>query len=200
MKVIISIGLMLFVLAGCGIGQQAQEMKTLTDCTYRIVKINSILVSGTDVQKLISEKDMSLTNIPSLALGFINKSIPLKADLTIEVSNPTNNYAAINYFDYEILINKEKLTEGAISQRIDIAPQGVEEVRLELTKNIYEFLVNDSIRNDIQQFIAGTNQSGKKTYIMIRVKPAILIGDQLVHYPGFIDIQREFNNELLLQL
>lgn len=200
MKVIISIGLMLFVLTGCGISQQAQEMKTLTDCTYRIVRINSLLVSGTDVQKLISEKDMSLTNIPSLALGFINKSIPLKADLTIEVSNPNTDYAAINYFDYEILINKQKLAEGAINQRIDIAPQGVEEVRLELTKNIYEFLVNDSIRNDIQQFIAGTNQAGKKTYITIRVKPAILIGDQLVHYPGFIDIQREFNNELLLQL
>src|SRR3546814_731960 len=128
MKVIISVGLILFVLAGCGISQQAKEMKTLADCTYRIVRINSILVSGTDVQKLISEKDMSLTNIPSLALGFINKSIPLKADLTIEVSNPTNDYAAINYFDYEILINKEKLTEGAVNQRIDIEPQGVKEV------------------------------------------------------------------------
>lgn len=185
-------------MTGCGISQQTQEMKTLADCTYRIVKVNSILVSGTDIQKLISDRDVTLTNIPSLALGFINRSIPLKADLTIEVSNPTNNHAAINYFDYEILINKVKLTEGAINQRVDIAPQGVEELRLELTKNIYEFLVNDSIRNNIQQFIAGNNLVNQKTYITIRVKPAILLGDQLIHYPGFIDIQRELDHNLLL--
>src|SRR5690554_5489637 len=174
MKVLISFSLMLLILTGCGVGQQAKEMKTLADCTYQIVKINSIHISGTDVQQLISKKDMSLTNIPSLALGFLNKNIPLKADLTIEISNPTNNYAAINYFDYEILINKQKLTEGSINQRINVAPQEVQELRLELNKNVYEFLVNDSIRNDIQQFIAGTNQSGKKTFITIRVKPAIL--------------------------
>jgi len=200
MKGIVSVALILCVLAGCGIGQQAQEMKTLADCTYRIVQVNSILISGTDVKKLISERDMSLTNIPSLALGFINKNIPLKADLSIEISNPTDKYAAINYFDYEILINKQKLTEGSINQRIDVAPKGVQELKLQLNKNVYEFLVNDSIRNDIQQFIAGTNQSTKKTYITIRVKPAILIADRLVHYPGFIDIQRELNNEFLLRL
>ncbi len=200
MKGIISFSLMLLILTGCGVGQQAKEMKTLADCTYQIVKINSIHISGTDVQQLISKKDMSLTNIPSLALGFLNKNIPLKADLTIEISNPTSNYAAINYFDYEILINKQKLTQGSINQRIDVAPNGVQEVRLELNKNIYEFLVNDSIRHDIQEFIAGTNQSQKKTIITVRVKPAIIIADQLVHYPSFIDIQREFSNEFLLQL
>ena len=189
---------MLCVLAGCGIGQQAQEMKTLADCTYRIERINSILISGTNVKELVSKRDLSLTNIPSLALGFISKNIPLKADLIVEISNPTNNYAAINYFDYEILINKTKLAEGSINERIDIAPQGVQELRLAFNKNIYEFLVNDSIRNDIQQFITGNNQSGRKTSITIRVKPAMLIGDQLVHYPGFIDIQREFTNEFLL--
>jgi LEA14-like dessication related protein len=198
MKVIISVSLMLLVLVGCGIGQQAKEMKTLGDCTYRIVEINSILISGTNVKELISKRDLSLTNIPSLALGFITKSIPLKADLIVEISNPTNNYAAINYFDYEILVNKAKLAEGSINERIDIAPQGVQELRLAFTKNIYEFLINDSIRNDIQQFITGNDQSGRKTTITIRVKPAMLIGDQLVHYPGFIDIQREFNNEFLL--
>src|SRR5690554_3240643 len=198
MKVIISVSLILPVLAGCGIGQQAKEMKTLGDCTYRIVEINSILISGTNVKELVSKRDLSLTNIPSLALGFISKNIPLKADLIVEISNPTNNYAAINYFDYEILINKTKLAEGSINERIDIAPQGVQELRLAFNKNIYEFLVNDSIRNDIQQFITGNNQSGRKTSITIRVKPAMLIGDQLVHYPGFIDIQREFTNEFLL--
>jgi len=199
MRRVISGVLALLMLAGCGIGQQAQEMKTLADCTYRIVQINSILISGTDVKKLVSERDISLTNIPSLALGFINRSIPLKADLTIEISNPTDNYAAINYFDYEILINKVKLSEGTVDQRIDVAPKAIQEVRLEFSKNIYEFLINDSIRNDIQQFLAGTNPS-KETFITIRVKPAILIGDQLIHYPGFIDIKREFNNTFLLQL
>src|SRR5690606_33592473 len=124
--------------AACNLNQQAKEIKTLADCQYSIVDVNNVLISGTDVQKLISNQHLSLGSIPSLALGFISRNIPLQADLTIGVLNPTKDYAAINYFDYEILINQNNFTEGTIDQRINIAPNETKEITFSLNTNIYK--------------------------------------------------------------
>src|SRR5690554_1160872 len=98
--------ILLFLFVSCNIGQQAKEIKTLTDCQYSLKDVTNIYISGTDVVETIKRNEFSLGSIPSLALGFISKNIPLKADLSVEITNPTDNSAAINYFDYEILLNE----------------------------------------------------------------------------------------------
>src|SRR5690606_41997886 len=52
--------------------------------------------------------------------------------------------------------------EGTVDQRIDISPNETKEVDFQLNTNIYKFLVNDSIRNDIQEYITATQQQLEK--------------------------------------
>src|SRR5690606_2451461 len=119
MKRIIFFCFIIFFLVSCGIGKQTQELKTLADCKYSMVGVSNVLLSGTNVQEIIANQNINLGSIPSLALGFISKNIPLRADLIIAITNPTNNHAAINYFDYEILVNKQNFTEGTVDQKIN---------------------------------------------------------------------------------
>lgn len=193
--------LMLLMVAflGCGIGQQAKELKTLADCKYNISRVENITLSGTDVRKLFNRDELNLAGVPSLALGFISKNIPLNADLTLSITNPTGDYAAIQHFDYEILINKHSFTEGTVNELIDVAPNETKEVTLPLSSNIYSFLVNDSVRHDIEQFVRATRDKEEKNAIVtIKIKPAIMIGEKLLKYPGFIEIDREIDNRFLL--
>lgn len=184
---------------GCGIGQQAKELKTLADCKYSISRVENITLSGTDVRKLFNREELNLAGVPSLALGFISKNIPLNADLTLSITNPTGNYAAIQYFDYEILINKHSFTEGTVNELIDVAPNETKDVTLPLSSNIYSFLVNDSVRHDIEKFVRATRDKVERTAIVtIKIKPAIMIGDKLLKYPGFIEIDKEIDNRLLM--
>lgn len=192
--------LILFVtfLAGCSIGQQAKEIKTLADCKYTLTGVDDVFISGTDVQKLIENRDFALTNSPSLALGFLSKNIPLRANLHVTIDNPTNNAASINYFDYEILVNNHSFTEGTIDQEIHIQPKEEQQIELAFNANIYEFLKNDSIRNDIQNFILASSRGvEQKASVTLKIKPAIVIKDKLFKYPGFISINRELNSNLL---
>ena len=192
--------LILFVtfLAGCSIGQQAKEIKTLADCKYTRTGVDDVFISGTDVQKLIENRDFALTNSPSLALGFLSKNIPLRANLHVTIDNPTDNAASINYFDYEILVNNHSFTEGTIDQEIHIQPKAEQQVELAFNANIYEFLKNDSIRNDIQNFILASSRGvEQKASVTLKIKPAIVIKDKLFKYPGFISINRELNSNLL---
>src|SRR5690606_29073855 len=185
---------------GCGVGQQAKELKTLADCQYSISRVENITLSGTDVRKLFNREELNLTGVPSMALGFISKNIPLNADLTLSITNPTADYAAIQHFDYEILINQHRFSEGTVNELIDVSPNETKEVTLPLSSNIYSFLVNDSVRNDIEQFVrASRDQAERKVVVTIKIKPAILVGEKLLKYPGFIEIDREIDNRMLLE-
>lgn len=186
------------LICACSIGQQAKEIKTLADCKYTITRVDDIYISGTNIQKIIEDRDFTLNNMPSLALGFLSKNIPLRANLHVMIDNPTDNAASINYFDYEILVNNHSFTEGTIDQEINIRPNDKQEVELAFNTNIYEFLKNDSIRNDIQNFVlASQGGNEKKASVTLKIKPAIVIKDKLFKYPGFISINRELSSNLL---
>ena len=92
--------LIILSLGSCGINKQAQQIKALEKCDYRITDATDITIAGTDVRKLIDGKSVNTLSIPGIALGMLRKDIPLRAKLNLEISNPTNNLAAINDFDY----------------------------------------------------------------------------------------------------
>jgi len=193
--------ILLFLFISCNIGQQAKEIKTLTDCQYSLKDVSNIYISGTNVMETVKRNEFSLGSIPSLALGFISKNIPMKADLSVEITNPTNNSAAINYFDYEILLNDHLFTEGTIDQRVKINASSTTEVIVPISTNVYKFLINDSVRNNIEEFLkAAQNQTEATAIVTLRIKPAIYVGDNIVKYPGFIDVKKELSSSLFENL
>lgn len=188
------------VLASCGISRQTQQLKALEKCDYKIVSANNITVAGTDVRKLINEKSVNLANIPSLALGYLRKDIPLKANLMVEITNPSTTVAAINNFDYIIQINQQELVNGTVNQRVQIDAGQSARVPVQLNVNIYQFLSNNNkMLDDISAFL-GTAGNGneKKGLVTLKIRPSIMVGGQLVKYPSYITINKEVSSKMLL--
>ncbi len=193
--------MLLFSLSGCTINKQINEIKTLAKCKFAINSIENIDIAGIDVQKIIQTKELNLANMPVLALGFLTRNIPLNANFTLVITNPTIDKAAINEFDYQLFINQQQLVEGTMDQKIEIPAGENILVPLEFSFNIYEFLANDSIRMGIQDFIRSSgNGEVKDAQLTIKIKPSILVGNQLVKYPSFITIEKTLNNKFLLNL
>lgn len=122
---------------GCGINRQAQQIKALEDCTYKITGVKQISIAGTDVKTLMDQQSFSLTSLPGVALGLLRKDIPLKANLNLEITNPSSNLAAINQFEYKILVNNTDLAEGIVNQNVSIAQGQTVTVPVQLMSNIY---------------------------------------------------------------
>src|SRR5690349_10295130 len=109
MKKILLLCLTAVVISSCGINKQAQQIKALEKCTYRITSADQVTLGGADVKKIINDQDINLSSLPGLALGLLRKDVPLRARLNLEVKNPTGDDAAINEFEYKILINRQEL-------------------------------------------------------------------------------------------
>ena len=56
-------------LGSCGINKQAQQIKALEKCDYRLTDATNISIAGTDVMKLINGTSVNAANIPGIALG-----------------------------------------------------------------------------------------------------------------------------------
>lgn len=191
--------LIVLSLGSCGINKQAQQIKALEKCDYRITDANDITIAGTDVRKLMDGKSVNTLSIPGIALGMLRKDIPLRAKLNLEISNPTNNLAAINNFDYIVLINRQEVFNGSVNQSVNIGAGQTTLVPVQVNANIYRFLTDNKMLNDIGTFIGGaTNGSEKKGLVTLKIRPSIKVAGGLVKYPSYITIDKEVSSKILL--
>jgi len=191
--------LLIVGLSSCSINKQAQQIKALEKCEYKLIDANNITLAGTDVKKLIAGKSINLINAPALALAFLRQDIPLRASLNLEIKNPSNSLAAINNFDYIILINKQEVVNGTVDQRVSIEAGQTANVPLQLNTNVYKFLTNQQILDDVTKFLTSASDGTEtKGMVTIRIKPSIMVGGNLVKYPGYITIDKEVSSKILL--
>lgn len=199
MKKILLICLTALAISGCGINKQAQQIKALENCTYRITSADQITIAGADVKKLINDQDINMGSLPGLALSLLRKDVPLRARLNLEVKNPTNNAAAINQFEYKILINRQELANGFVNQEVNVGAGQSTVVPVDMEVNIYPFVSNSKVMGEISDFIkSGKNGDEKKGILTLKIKPSIKVGNTLVKYPGFITIDKEVSSKILL--
>ncbi|WP_113660582.1 hypothetical protein [Pedobacter nanyangensis] len=199
MKNLFLAGLIILSMGSCGINKQAQQIKALEKCDYRITDATDITIAGTDIRKLIDGKSVNTLSIPGIALGMLRKDIPLRAKLNLEISNPSNNLAAINDFDYIVLINRQEVFNGSVNQSVNIGAGQTTQVPVQVNANIYQFLTDNKMLNDIGTFIGGaTNGSEKKGLVTLKIRPSIKVAGGLVKYPGYITIDKEVSSKILL--
>ncbi|MFA6275526.1 MAG: hypothetical protein WC622_02185 [Pedobacter sp.] len=185
--------------SSCSINKQAQQIKALEQCDYKLIDASNITLAGTDVKKLINERSVNLVSIPALALGYLRKDIPLRANLNLQITNPSGTLAAINNFEYIILINKQEIANGSVDQRVSIDAGKSVTVPVQLNANIYQFIANGKVLDDITAFLTSASKgTEKKGMVTLKIKPSILVGNNLVKYPGYITIDKEVSSKILL--
>jgi len=196
----VSIILVLAVLlAGCGLNKQARQIEALEKCTYEISSADSIYLAGKDISKLVKNRTLELRNVPELALALFRKNIPLKARVNLTINNPTSTEAAINQFEYIVLIKNQEIANGFVNQKVIIQPGGTTTVPVRVNSNIYSFLSNGKTMEEFLDFVRG-GESGaaeRKGVVTIKIKPTIDVGGKLVKYPGYITIDKEVSSKIL---
>ncbi|MET1054537.1 MAG: hypothetical protein ABWY16_04455 [Pedobacter sp.] len=195
MKKLLVICLAAVTLFGCGVNKQAQQIKALEKCTYRVVSASNISVAGTDVKRLMNNQDINLGSLPALAFGLLRKDVPLRATINMEINNPAGNLAAINQFEYKILINNQELADGFVDRQVSIAAGQTVTVPVAVNVNVYQFISNARVMSEISDFLRGGDRKGLVT---LKIKPSIMVGGALIKYPGYITIDKEFSSKILL--
>ena len=185
----------------CAVNNQISQAKALGECRYTIASADSIYLAGIDVRQLRKLEDINPARYPRLATGLLTRNVPLDARLNINITNPTNKLAGINQLEYRILLAGQELFNGFLNQRIEVQPGGgTTLVPVRLNTNAYQLFTDPKTRDAFTQLVqnlsgaAGTQPSK----LTIKIKPTLdLLGKQ-VNYPGYITIDQDVTNKILL--
>lgn len=198
-KKLIWLSCLAVILSSCGINKQAKQLQTLEDCIYEIRSADSIYVAGKDISKMISNNAINIGSMPEFAWAYLQKDIPLKARINLKIKNPTQQDAAINRFEYQVLVKGQQLANGLVNQKVSIAAGDSIIVPVSVNANIYQILSNGNTMQEIIDFMKGGNDAAteRKGILTLKIRPSIAIGDNLVNYPGFITIEKEVSSKIL---
>ena len=201
-------GLVSFVLAlpllffsQCGVNKQISQAKALGDCRYAIASADSVFLAGVDVRQFRKIEDINPARYPRLATGLLTRNVPLDARINLDITNPTNKLAGINQLEYQILLAGQELFNGFLNQRIEVQPGGGKtRVPVRLNANAYQLFTDPKTRDAFTQLVqnfsgAANTQPSKLT---IRIKPTLDLGGKQVNYPGYITINQDVTNKILL--
>lgn len=200
MKKIILICFAAITIMGCGVNKQAQQIKALENCKYRVISATNISVAGTDIQRLMNNQNLNFGSLPALAFGLLRKDVPLSANINLEINNPSGNIAAINQFEYKVLINNQELANGFVDQAVSVQAGQSVVVPVAVNVNIYQFISNAQVMSEITDFLRGGKNGSqeRKGLVTLKIRPSIMVAGALIKYPGFISVSKEFSSKVLL--
>lgn len=200
-------GLILVVLAlpllfsRCGVNKQIAQAKTLGDCRYTIASADSVYLAGTDVRQFRRLEDINPARFPRLAAGLLTRNIPLDARINLDIINPTNRLAGINQLEYRIILAGQELFTGFLNQRIEVQPGGGRTtVPVRLNTNAYQLFTDPKTRDAFMQLVQNLSGAAdaQPSKLTIRIKPTLDLGGKQVNYPGYITINQDVTNKILL--
>ncbi len=201
---LITLGVIAFTLTQCAVSRQINEAKALGDCSFRLNSIDSVYLAGVDIRELkqiTKVSDIDVSKYPGLGLAFLRKNIPLDLRVHLEANNPTKKMAAVQEFEYKVLLSSHEVFSGVVNRRIEVPPgTGRTFIPISLGTNAYDLFTNDQTREEfLKMFEALTGKKdGAKTKLVIKLKPTLALGSQKVNYPGYITLEKEITSDMIL--
>lgn len=188
---------MLTLLFACGVNQQAKQIKALENCKFEVQKVDSVYLAGTDVLRLVKSGNVDMRSMSGVAMAMLRKDVPLAGVLHLKITNPTDNLAGINQFQYQILMQDQQLATGVVNQQVKVLPGESLEVPVNIDANVYGLLSNGSVLQEIIDFI-GNEKPQQESLLTIKLKPTLAIGNKSINYPGWISFDRKVTRNMLL--
>ena len=176
---------------GCALNQKAQ-VEALSKFNYSVESVNGLRVAGRDVSSFQNGDGASLSSLPGIALALLSKDLPLEATVNLKIANPTNTHTKINEFKYIISLAGKDLFEGSVNENINLSNGQSMVVPLSFRANIFSVAKEkgfDKVLSDIF-----TRESS--SFLALKIKPSIRIGNSNVFYPGYITVDKDFGKGL----
>lgn len=181
------------LLLSCGVKTQVSQLEALQHCVFGVNSIDSVYIAGVPAGKLAGKGGFDMAKAPKLALAFFQQKVPLKARFNLGITNPGTEVAGINDFEYILMLAGHELLRGVYDEVISIPANGGEvSVPFKINTDVYPVLSKPENQRILSEFFSVSKDTS--VVITLKIKPNIVVADQKVIYPGYIDIKKELSN------
>lgn len=163
-------------------------------CHFDLVGIDSINLSGININRSENGEAINLNSLPRLAVGILTKNVPLSAHVVIRITNETGQTAAIDQFEYKIILANNEIFNGFVNRKVVVPAGGGQTiVPVHLFGNVYKLLADQQTTSAFSDLISNLSGSTRvpKSVVTIKIRPTIDLGGRALNYPGYITFNKE---------
>jgi hypothetical protein len=166
--------LVLVCVVSCTRRETRQEGGPSRGPEFRVRAVQQASLNGLDVLPFRTPADMDLARRNQIIAGYVNKQLPLRARVQVNIYNPGLEPVALAGFDYTVLIDNRPLGKNRQLANLEV-PAG-DSVRVPVTFefNTYKYLGEDAMPA-LRNFALGFGDLHRRR-ITLQVRPLLRTG------------------------
>jgi hypothetical protein len=165
------------------------QVEKLKNCEFRLERIEGMSIDGININRVHSINDLGIINAAKILKNLSKGSLSSEFTIIISVNNPNKSAAAMEKFEYSVMLDENEVITGSLNDRMEILANKSIEFPLSATVNISKLLKQNSFAELMELANSLSNKNAIEKRVRIKVKPYIRIGKKTLKYPGFIEIK-----------
>jgi LEA14-like dessication related protein len=183
------------LLSSCDVAQQVVGTYNMTQCKYEYKSISGLMLAGVNLHDVSDMSSLNPLSLANLLGAFMSPegNLPLNFTLNLDVTNPGLQPALLNGMAYILEVDGLEMTQGNLSQRIQVASGGKSVLPIQMSFDLKKVLSGksmESVKNLAFNFAGIGNGASNVT---VRLKPSFAIGTQTISVPNYIPVSFTLN-------
>ncbi|GAB4126545.1 MAG: hypothetical protein OHK0045_01350 [Raineya sp.] len=168
-----------------------REVKNLAQCEFSTTTIENLRLANVNVQDASEISEISPLEIAGILRSVSQKTLPLSFVVNINISNPNEKLAALNYLEWIADIDKVEIARGVVNQRYEIAAGQSIVMPLQISSDLYKIFSQKEGRELVGKALGVKDEDNRPKNLSLRVKPSISVGKGYIKYPGYITVSKK---------
>lgn len=141
---------------------------------FRVRAVEEASLNGLNVLPLRTPADMDLARRNQIIAGYVNKQLPLRARVQLNIYNPGLEPVALSGFDYTVLIDGRPLGKSRQLAELEVPASDSVRVPVAFEFNTYKYLGDDAMPA-LRNFALGFGDVHRRR-ITLQVRPLLRTG------------------------
>lgn len=141
---------------------------------FRVRAVQEASLNGLDVLPLRTPADMDLARRNQIIAGYVNKQLPLRARVQLNIYNPGLEPVSLSGFDYTVLIDGRPLGKNRQLAELEVPASDSVRVPVTFEFNTYKYLGDDAMPA-LRNFALGFGDVHRRR-ITLQVRPLLRTG------------------------
>ena len=135
----------LLLATSCTLRETRQEVAPNVEPHLNVRAVEQASLGTLDVLPLRAPVDVDLPRRNQLIDGYVNKNLPLKMRLQLNVYNPNLEPTTITGLDYTVVVDNKELGSGRMPLALELPPRDSVRVPFGFEMNTYKLLGTDAL-------------------------------------------------------
>jgi len=161
----------------------------MADCDFEVKSVDNVVLSGLKMDNIKNLSDLNFVQAGTIMKDFLSGKMPVNFNANVYVNNPNKKTAAVNKLEWILLIDDKQITDGVITDRIEIPAKTKSLIPIKINIDLAKIFKGESRDKLLELGFNLKDIKSASSRLSLKIKPSISIAGKDMLIPGYITVK-----------